>query len=176
MAQQEPGVWPSLTNKDSMRRSASSEETEQSCTMWDATSFTAPVVKRGQIAERSGCPAALVMEKLTEPRVDVDAWGHPGLPHIRLNFTVVDAEAFHYSSAMRKAQETAPAAAQAESEGEQIWRNEKRCRSHGHSHAAQRAAAGTGRTPPWACWIQARNHQGSGERRWTATTGVAKTP
>ena len=28
MAQQKPGVWPTLTNKDSMRRSASSEETE----------------------------------------------------------------------------------------------------------------------------------------------------
>ena len=40
--------------------------------------------------------------------------GHPGLPHTRLDFTVVDAEALHYSSAMRKAQDTAPAAAQAE--------------------------------------------------------------
>ena len=32
---------------------------------------------------------------------------------MRLDFTVVDAEALHYSSAMRKAQDTAPAAAQA---------------------------------------------------------------
>ena len=44
----------------------------------------------------------------------MDAWAHPGLPHIRLNLTVVDAEAVHYSSAMRRAQDTAPAAAQAE--------------------------------------------------------------
>ena len=44
----------------------------------------------------------------------MDAWRHPGLPHIRLDFTVVDAEAIHYFSAMRKAQDTAPAAAQAE--------------------------------------------------------------
>ena len=38
----------------------------------------------------------------------------PALPHIRLDYTLVDAEALHYSSAMRKAQEEAPAAAQAE--------------------------------------------------------------
>ena len=33
---------------------------------------------------------------------------------MRLDFTVVDAEVLHYSAAMRKAQDTAPAAAQAE--------------------------------------------------------------
>ena len=44
----------------------------------------------------------------------MDAWRHPGLPHIRIDFTVVDAEALRYSSAVRKVQETAPAAAQAE--------------------------------------------------------------
>ena len=33
---------------------------------------------------------------------------------MRLDFTVVDAEALHYSSTMRKAQDTAPGAAQAE--------------------------------------------------------------
>ena len=57
---------------------------------------------------------ALATEKLTEPRVDVDAWGHLGLPHMRLDLTIVDAEALHYFSVMRKAQEKAPAAAQAE--------------------------------------------------------------
>ena len=36
------------------------------------------------------------------------------MPHIRLDFTVVDAEALHQSSDMRKGQEEAPAAAQAE--------------------------------------------------------------
>ena len=80
-------------------------ETERGFTVWAATSYTmlaAEVVP------------ALVTDRLTEPRVDVDAWGHPGLPHMRLDFTVVDAEALHYSSAMRKAQDTAPAAAQAE--------------------------------------------------------------
>ena len=55
----------------------------------------------------------LATENLTEPRVDVDAWGHPRLPHIRLEFTVVDEEALHYSSAMRKGQE-APVVAQAQ--------------------------------------------------------------
>ena len=37
----------------------------------------------------------LATEKLIEPRVDVDALGHPGLPHIRLDFTVFDEEALH---------------------------------------------------------------------------------
>ena len=39
VARQEPGVWPTLMNKDSMRRSAAK--------LHDATSFTTPVVKRG---------------------------------------------------------------------------------------------------------------------------------
>ena len=65
---------------------------------------------RAQITTRSDCPD-IGTEKLTEPRVDVDAWGPS---HIRLDFTVVDEEALHYSSAMRKGQEEAPAAAQAE--------------------------------------------------------------
>ena len=30
--------------------------------------------------------------------------GHPGLPHVRLDFTVVDAETLHCSSAMREPQ------------------------------------------------------------------------
>ena len=68
----------------------------------------------GLKSQREVVVPALMTDRLTEPRVDVDAWGHPGLPHIRLDFTVVDAEAIHYSSAMRKAQDTAPAAAQAE--------------------------------------------------------------
>ena len=55
----------------------------------------------------------LATEKLTEPRVDVDAW-EPGLPHIRLDFTVVDAESLGDSSVMRNGQDKAPAAAQSE--------------------------------------------------------------
>ena len=53
-------------------------------------------------------------ERMTDRQVDVDTWGHPGLPHIRLDCTVVDEEALHYSSVMRTAQEKAPVAAQAE--------------------------------------------------------------
>ena len=49
----------------------------------------------------------LATEKLSESRVDVEA---PELPHIRLDFTVVDEEALHFSSATRKGQEEAPAA------------------------------------------------------------------
>ena len=47
----------------------------------------------GLKSQREVVVSALVTERLTEPRVDVDAWGHPGLPHMRLDFTVVDAEA-----------------------------------------------------------------------------------
>ena len=68
----------------------------------------------GLKSQRGVVVPALVTDRLTEPRVDLDVWGHPGLPHIRLDFTVVDVEAIHHSSAMRKAQDTAPAAAQAE--------------------------------------------------------------
>ena len=68
----------------------------------------------GLKSQREVVVPALATEELTEPRFDVDAWGHPGLPHMRLDLTVVDAEALHYSSVMGKAQEQAPAAAQAE--------------------------------------------------------------
>ena len=67
----------------------------------------------------------LATDKLTEPRVDVDAWGHPRLPHIRLDYTVVDAEALHNASAMKKAQEKAPAAAQAERTNAKKYGNAK---------------------------------------------------
>ena len=110
---------------------------------------------------------ALVTDRLTEPRVDVDAWIHPGLPHIRLDFTVVNAEAIHYSSSMRKAPDTAPAAAQAEKTKENKYgKVKRRSWSHRHSYAAQRAR--TGRTSPKAC--------GSGGRRWMITARVAKAP
>ena len=79
----------------------------------------------GLKSQREVVVPALVTERLTEPRFDVDAWGHRGLPHIRLDFTVVDAEAIQYSSAMRKAQDTAPAAAQAEKTKENKYGNVK---------------------------------------------------
>ena len=68
----------------------------------------------GLKSQREVIVPTLATERLKEPRVDVDAWGHLGLPHIRLGYTVVDAEALHYSSATKKAEEKAPAAAQAE--------------------------------------------------------------
>ena len=49
----------------------------------------------GLKSQREVIVLALVTDRFTEPRVDVDAWGHAGLPHIRLDFTVVDAEAIH---------------------------------------------------------------------------------
>ena len=75
----------------------------------------------GLESQREVVVPALVSERLSETRVDVDAWRHPGLPHIRHDFTVVDAEALHYSSAMRKAQDTAPAAAHAEKTKENTY-------------------------------------------------------
>ena len=93
---------------------------------------------------------------------------------MRLDSTVVDAEALHYSSAMRKSQDTAPAAAQAEKTKEN---------KHGTTKGGvgvtgiQRAVLpGTGRTSPEACWIREGDHQGCRERRWTATAEVANTP
>ena len=61
---------------------------------------TMPVVKQGSSRNREVIVPALATEKLTEPRVDVDAWGHPGLLHV----TVVHAEALHYSSAKKRRQ------------------------------------------------------------------------
>ena len=49
------------------------------------------------IIHNACCEAGLKAQREVVSRrsVDVDAWGHPGLPHIRLDFTVVDAEALH---------------------------------------------------------------------------------
>ena len=100
--QREPGAWPVLANTDNMHRNALSEETERSCTEAALKSHRKVVVP------------ALVTENLTEPRVDVDAWRPPGLPHMRLDFTIVHAEALQNSSAIRKGQDEVPGAAQAE--------------------------------------------------------------
>ena len=113
MEQQEPGAWPNLTGKDSMHRSAIGGDRAK------LHDVGCPIIhnaccEAGLKSQREVVVPALVTERLTEPRVDVDAWGHPALPHMRLDFTVVDAEALHHSSTMRKAQDTAPAAAQAE--------------------------------------------------------------
>ena len=119
----------------------------------------------------------LATEKLTEPGVDVDAWGHPGPPHIRLDFTVVDAEALHYSSAMGKGQGRGAGCGTGRTdEGEQIRESERKNGSHWHLRAAQRTVwPKTGRTPPQACWAEASSQQGSWQRRRTTTARVAKT-
>ena len=52
----------------------------------------------GLHAQREVIVPDLATDKLKEPRVDVDAWGHPGLPHLRLDFTVVDPDAQRYFS------------------------------------------------------------------------------
>ena len=132
-----------------------------------------------QIAEREVVVSALVTERLTEPRVDVDAWGHLGLPHMRLHFTVVDAEAL--ASCPLAHEKSAGCGAgcstSRENEGEQIRKSDTRSWSHRHSHAAQRAVRpGTGRTSPEDCGVKESDHQGSREGRWTVTAGVAKAP
>ena len=43
---------------------------------------------------------ALATPKLTEPRIDVDAWGHPGYPHLRIDFTVAGNAAKRYQQAI----------------------------------------------------------------------------
>ena len=68
----------------------------------------------------------LATERMTEPRVDVDAWGHPGLPHIRLDHTVVDAEALHYSSVIEKGtRKSASCSTRRENQGEQVMDTRK---------------------------------------------------
>ena len=47
----------------------------------------------GLRSQREVVVPALATAKLTEPRIDVDAWGHPGLPHLRLDVTVADPDA-----------------------------------------------------------------------------------
>ena len=114
MAQEEPGVCPNLTSKDSMPRSASIEGDRAKLHDVGCHIIHNACCEAGLKSQREVVVPALATEKLSEPRVNVDAWGHLGLPYIRLDFTVLDAEAIQYSSAMRKAQDTAPAAAQAE--------------------------------------------------------------
>ena len=112
----------------------------------------------------------LVTERLTEPLVDVDAWGHPGLPHIRLDFTVVDAEALHCSSAMRKALETAPAAAQAEKTKESKYGKTK----GGVTGTAMQLSGRFGPGLDALFWRLAGYKRVITRQRWAATTGVAK--
>ena len=81
----------------------------------------------------------LATERMTESQVDVDAWGHPGLPHIRLDYTVVDAEALHYySSVMKKSpRQSASCSTSRENQSEQVWKCERRNWSYRHRDAAQ---------------------------------------
>ena len=62
--------------------------------MWVATSYAC--CEAGLKSQREVIVPTLATEKLTEPRVDVDAWWHPGLLHIPLDFTGLDAEALHW--------------------------------------------------------------------------------
>ena len=118
----------------------------------------------------------LATEKLTDPRVDVDAWENPGLPHIRLDFTVVDEEPLHCSSAMRKGQEEALTAAQAE----RVKTNKNRKAKGGVGVIGISTAHRTiwlrvGHAPSQACGVQTSNQQSSRQRRRTTTARVAKT-
>ena len=121
-------------------------------------------------SQREVVVPALATEKFTEPRVDVDAWGHPRLPHMRLDLTVVDAEALHYSSVMRKAQEQAPAAAQAEKAKESKYGKTK-----GGIGVTGKAVHLSGRFGPGLdtllrklAGFQTSDHQCSGKRQRTA--------
>ena len=42
----------------------------------------------------------LATDKMTEPRIDVEAWGHPGFPHLRIDFTVASNAARRYQQAV----------------------------------------------------------------------------
>ena len=72
----------------------------------------------------------LATEKLTEPQFDVDAWEHTGLPHIRLDFMVVDGESFTTSLSCEKAREGAGRSTSTADEGEQVPTRERRLGSY----------------------------------------------
>ena len=44
----------------------------------------------GLRSQREVVVPALATAKRAEPRIDIGAWGHPGLPHLRLDVTVAD--------------------------------------------------------------------------------------
>ena len=78
---------------------------------------------------------------------------------------------------MRKAQDTAPAAAQAEK-----TKKSKNGKTKGGVGVTGKAMQHSGRFGPGldallqeACWVQEGDHQCSREGRWAVTTGVAKT-
>ena len=48
----------------------------------------------GLTSQREVLPALETMT-MTEPRADIDAWGHPGLPQIRHDLANVDETSFH---------------------------------------------------------------------------------
>ena len=50
----------------------------------------------GMGAQREVIVPDLITPKMLEPRVDVDAWGHLGLPHERVDFTVANSIAARY--------------------------------------------------------------------------------
>ena len=161
-----------------MRRSASFGGDRAKTALCGLPRHSRRLLRNGaQNTERSGCPAA--RDRNGSRNLGL-TWTHGDtqrLPHMRLDFTVVDAEALHYSSAMRKAQDTAPAAAQAEKTKDNNYGKTKG--GVGVTGLAMqligRFGPGLGCTSPEACWVQASNHQGSGKRRWTVPTGVAKT-
>ena len=55
-------------------------------------------VEAGMRSQREVVVPELISPTRTEPRVDIDAWGHPGLPHLRLDFTAIDPDAQHWAT------------------------------------------------------------------------------
>ena len=53
----------------------------------------------GMGVQREVVVPELMTPKMLEPRVDVDAWGHPGLLHVRVDFTVASSTAGRYRQA-----------------------------------------------------------------------------
>ena len=78
--------------------------------------------------ERGVIVPALATSRMTEPRVDVDACGHPELPHIRLGVAIVNADAQHCSQGVNTSADKAPAAAVNEQKNpsmedrQEVWR------------------------------------------------------
>ena len=131
----------------------------------------------GLKSQREVVVPALATEKLTEPRVDVDAWGHPGLRTYASTSLLSMQKLFTTPRSEEGTRAGTGSSTNGEGERKQMWKNERRDRSHGHCYSAQWALwPRTGYPPSPARRILASNRQSSGESQRTTPAGMAKTP
>ena len=160
-----------------MCRGVSSEETERSCTIWDATSFTTRAAMQGSNRKERWLSRRL---QLRSSRNHGSTWthgGHPGLPHMRLEFTVVDAGSSSLLLGHEEGKSRRRLQHKQRKRRKTNMENDRRVGVTGIAvQLSVRFWPRTGYAPPQAGRIQTSDHQSSGKRQWTAPTGMAKTP